>query len=187
MIGLARLNMLWFPIGRGKLSMKIIAFGLLLWVSSALAWAGALQGTVKDSGGHPTKGAEIRIEGIDGNLVKAIKSDARGHYFADGLAIGTDYKLSLIVNGSIKASLLNVRAGADKPAELSFYLRPANRSSDKHMVWIPDQPAGTNIGRGHWAELDANGHVIKRQNIDIMVVGRDYIRYLEMQGARPIL
>ena len=167
--------------------MKIIAFCLLLWVSSALAWAGALQGTVKDSGGHPIKGAEIRIEGIDGNLVKAIKSDATGHYFSDGLATGTDYKLSLIVNGSIKASLLNVRAGADKPAELSFYLRPANRSSDKHMVWIPDQPAGTNIGTGHWAELDANGHVIKRQNIDIMVVGRDYIRYLEMQGARPIL
>jgi carboxypeptidase family protein len=185
MIGLARLNMLWFPIGRGKLSMKIIAFGLLLWVSSALAWAGALQGTVKDSGGHPIKGAEIRIEGIDGNLVKAIKSDARGHYFADGLAIGTDYKLSLIVNGSIKASLLNVRARADKPAELSFYLRPGNRSANKHMVWIPEQWAGTHAGAGHWAEVDENGRIIERNDLDIVVMGREYARQLELGRARP--
>ena len=142
---------------------------------------------MKDSQGHPIKGAELRLEGKNGNLVKTIKSDARGNYFSDGLASGTDYRLTLIVNGSAKASLLNVRAGADKPAELNFYLRPANRSSDKHMVWIPDQPTGTNIGAGHWAEVDANGRVIKRLDIDIMVVGREYIRQLEMSGARPML
>jgi hypothetical protein len=115
--------------------MKIIVCCLLLWVSSGLVWAGgALQGTVRDSRGDPIKGAEIRIEGRDGNVLKIIKADGTGHYFSDGLAIGTDYRLTLIVNGSIKASLLNVRAGTDKPAELSFYLRPGNRSSDKHMV-----------------------------------------------------
>ena len=39
--------------------MRFIAFCLLLWVSSGLAWAGgALQGTVKDSNGHPIKSAE---------------------------------------------------------------------------------------------------------------------------------
>ena len=44
--------------------MRFIVFCLLLWVSSGLAWAGgALQGTVKDSAGHPIKGAEVRIEG----------------------------------------------------------------------------------------------------------------------------
>jgi hypothetical protein len=99
---------------------------------------------VRDSRGDPIKGAEIRIEGKNGNF--AIKSDATGHYFSDALATGTDYRVTLIVNGSVKASLVNVRAGAEKPAELSFYLRPANRSSDKHMVWIPDEPAGT----PHW-------------------------------------
>jgi Carboxypeptidase regulatory-like domain len=68
--------------------MRFIAFCLLLWVSSGLAWAGgALQGTVKDSAGHPIKGAEVRIEGK--NFAKAVKSDAKGHYFSDGLAIGT--------------------------------------------------------------------------------------------------
>ncbi|HKR53576.1 MAG TPA: carboxypeptidase-like regulatory domain-containing protein [Chthoniobacterales bacterium] len=167
--------------------MKTIAFCLLLWVSSGLVWAGALQGTVSDSRGNPIEGAEIRIEGKNGNLVKATKSDARGHYFSDGLAIGTDYRLTLIVDGSIKASLLNVRAGADKPAELSFYLRPGNRSANKHMVWIPDQPAGTHVGAGHWAELDENGRVIERHDNDVVVMGREYARQLEMSGTRPML
>jgi len=168
--------------------MKIIACCLLLWVSSGFAWAGgALQGTVRDSRGNPIKGAEIRIEGQNGNLVKAIKSDARGFYSSDGLAVGTDYKLSLIVNGSIRASLLNVRAGAEKPAELSFYLRPANRSGNKHMVWIPDQPAGTHVGAGHWAEVHENGCIVERHDNDVVVMGRDYARQLEMSGARPML
>ena len=67
--------------------MKIIACCLLLWVSSGLAWAGgALQETVRDSRGDLIKGAEIRIEGKNGNL--AIKSDATRHYFSDALATG---------------------------------------------------------------------------------------------------
>jgi len=88
--------------------MKIIACCLLLWVSSGLVWAGGtLQGTVRDSRGHPIRGAEIRIEGRNGNL--ATKSDAKGHYFSGGLATDTDYRVTLIVNGVVKASILNVR------------------------------------------------------------------------------
>jgi len=165
--------------------MKTIAFCLLLWVSSGFAWAGALEGTVKDSRGYPIRGAEIRIEAKNGNLAKAIKADATGHYFSDGLAIGTDYRLTLIVNGSIKASLLNVRAGADKPAERSFYLRPENRSANKHMVWIPEQPTGNPIGAGHWAEVAENGRIIKRHDLDIIVMGREYAKQLENGRARP--
>jgi carboxypeptidase family protein len=168
--------------------MKIIACCLLLWVSSGLVWAGgALQGTVRDSRGDPIKGAEIRIGGRDGNVLKIIKTDATGHYFSDNLAIGTDYRLRLVVNGSIKASLLNVRAGAAKPAELSFYLRPGNRSSNKHMVWIPDQPIGTHVGAGHWTEVDENGRVVERNDLDVVVMGREYARHLEMSGTRPML
>ena len=168
--------------------MKIIAFCLLLWVSSGLVWAGgALQGTVRDSRGNPINGAEIRIQPRNSNFKKAIKADARGHYFSDGLAIGTDYRVTLIVNGSVKASILNVRPGAEKPAQLNFDLLPANRSSNRHMVWIPEQPTGTHIGAGHWAEIDENGRVIYRHDIDIVTAGREYIRLLEMSGARPML
>ena len=73
---------------------------------------------MRDSRGHPIKGAEIRIEGRNGNF--AIKPDATGYYFFDRLAIGTDYRVTLIVNGSVNAPILNVRPGAEKPAELSF-------------------------------------------------------------------
>ena len=161
--------------------MKTIAFCLSLWVSSGLVWAGgALQGTVRDSSGQPIKGAEIRIEG---KSLKAVKADARGHYFSDGLITGTDYKVTMLVNGSVKASLLHVRAGAEKPAELSFYLRPANRSSDKHMVWIPGQPTGSHVGTGHWAEVDKNGRIIER-NMDVVRMGSEYARHLDPHWIR---
>ena len=165
--------------------MKIIACCLLLWVSSGLVWAGGtLQGTVRDSRGHPIKGAEIRIEGRNGNLT--IKADTKGHYFSDGLATDTDYRVTLVVNGAVKASILNVRPGAEKSAELNFDLRPANRSSTRHMVWIPDQPTGTHIGAGHWAEVDENGRIINPNDIDVVRAGPDYVRQLEMTGARPM-
>jgi len=169
--------------------MKIIAFCLLLWVSSGLAWAagGTLQGTVRDSRGHPISGAEVRIQPRNANFAKAVKADTRGRYFSDGLAIGTDYRVTLIVDGSIKASILNVHPGAEKPAELNFDLRPANKTSDRHMVWIPEQPTGTHIGAGHWAEVDENGRIINRNDIDIVRVGREYTRLLEMSGGRPLL
>src|SRR5262249_51565639 len=168
--------------------MKTVAFCLLLWVSSGLAWAGgALQGTVRDSSGHPIKGAEIRLQPRNSNFAKAIKTDAQGHYFFDGLAVGTDYRVTLIVNGAVKASILNVRPGAEKSAELSFDLLPANRSSNRHMVWIPDQPIGTHVGAGHWAEVDGDGRIINRNDNDVVVMGREYVRRLEMTGARPML
>ena len=160
----------------------------MLWVSSGLVWAGGtLQGTVRDSRGHPIKGAEIRIQPRNSNSAQAIKSDAQGHYFSDALAIGTDYRVTLIVDGSVKASILNVHPGAGKPAELNFDLLLANRSSNRHMVWIPNQPSGTHIGAGHWAEVDENGRVINRNDIDVVVMGREYARQLEMSGTRPML
>jgi hypothetical protein len=169
--------------------MKTIACCLMLWVSSGLVWAagGTLQGTVRDSSGHPIKGAEIRIQPRNANVTKAIKSDAQGHYFSNALAIGTDYRVTLIVDGSVKASILNVRPGAEKPAELNFDLRLSNKSTNKHMVWIPDQPTGTRVGAGHWAEVDENGRIINRNDVDVVIMGRDYVTRLEMTGARPML
>ena len=161
--------------------MKTIVCCLLLSVSSGLVWAGgALQGTVRDSRGDPIKGAEIRIEGRDGNVLKIIKTDVKGHYFSDNLAIGTDYRLTLVVNGSIKASLLNVSPGAGKPADLNFDLRQAKGTSKNHMVWVPTE-TGTHIGaaNGHWVEVDENGHVINNANQDVVRTDSNYAKQLE--------
>ena len=163
--------------------MRFIAFCLLLWVSSELAWAGgALQGTVKDSSGKPIKGAEIRIEG--NNFSKAAKTDAKGHYFSDGLGVGTKYKVTVVVNGSVKASLLNVSPGTGKPADLNFDLRQAKGTSKNHMVWVPTE-TGTHIGaaNGHWVEVDENGHVINNANQDVVKTGSDYAKTLENSKA----
>ena len=159
--------------------MRLIAFCLLLWVSSGLASAagGALQGTVKDSSGHPIKGAEIKIEG--NNFSKAIKTDAKGHYFSDGLGVGTKYKVTVVVNGSVKASLLNVSASAGKPTDLNFDLRQAKSTSKNHMVWVPTE-TGTHIGaNGHWVEVDENGHVVNSATQDVVRTDSNYAKQLE--------
>jgi len=77
--------------------------------------------------------------------------------------------------------------GADKPAELSFYIRPGYRSSNEHMVWVPDQPADTQVGAGHCGEVDENERLIERNDLDVVVIGREYARQLEMSGTRPML
>ena len=164
--------------------MRITAICLLLWVSSALAWAGSLQGTVKDSQGHPVKGAEVRIESK--KFVKMIATDAKGHYLCDGLTAGTDYKVTLVVNGSVKASILNTRTGAGKPTELNFDLRQAKglaSSGKKHMVWVPLE-TGTHIGsNGKWVEVDDKGQVVN-DNPDLIKAGSEYSRQLQLSGTR---
>ena len=90
-------------------SIWIGCVGLIL--STASAWAGgfALQGVVKDSEGHPIKGADIRIETKNsGKLIKTVKTDANGRYISDGLPAG-NYRITLIVNGAVKTSINNTK------------------------------------------------------------------------------
>jgi hypothetical protein len=161
--------------------MRFIAFCLLLWVSSGLAWAGgALQGTVKAPDGRPIKNAQVRIEAKGGKFAKTITTDAKGYYFCDGLTANTDYNVTLVVNGSVKATILNTRTQAGKPTALNFDLHQAKGTSKKHMVWVPTE-TGTHIGaaNGHWLEVDENGHVVNNANSDVVRTGSDYAKQLE--------
>jgi hypothetical protein len=140
-------------------SLKIVFVGLVS--CAATAWAGpsALQGTVTDPTGQPVKGAEIRIEPRNGGAVLATaKTTANGRYTATGLPAGV-YRVTLFVNGSVKASINNTKTRADKTTELNFQLKPAVASQQtkpakkaKHMVWIPE-PTGSHMG-GRWVEVD---------------------------------
>ncbi len=113
---------------------------------SGNAWAGtpALEGIVKDTTGRPIKGGDVRIEAK--NFSKIVKTDANGHYISDGLAVST-YKVTLVVNGSVKASTLNARAQLGKPTQLNFDLTAKTVSAKKHThsVWCPTE-TGTHIG-----------------------------------------
>ncbi len=130
--------------------------------STPNTWTGpsSIQGIVKDAKGQPIKGADVRIESRDGRqLFNAVKTDTKGRYISQGLQPGV-YRVSLIVNGAVKASITNTKAKADRATQLNFDLQPAKaaqttQKKGKHLVWIP--PAtGSHMG-GRWVEADEGG------------------------------
>ena len=92
------------------------------------AGTSVLEGVVKDATGCPIKGANVRIEAE--KFSKILKTDANGHYVTDGLAVGT-YKVMLVINGQVKALILDTETQSDKPTQLDFDLG-GNRASAKN-------------------------------------------------------
>jgi hypothetical protein len=143
-------------------SLKIGLLGFVLCAASAWAGPSSIQGTVNDAKGQPIKGADVRIESKDGGkLLKTVKTDAKGRYISQGLAAGV-YRVSLVVNGAVKASIMNTKTTADQATQLNFDLKPATASQasagdkkGKHMVWVPAQ-TGSHTG-GRWVEVDEGG------------------------------
>jgi len=136
----------------------ILSFvGLFLVTFSAWAGTSVLQGIVKDPTGRPIKGADVRIEAK--NFAKVVKTDANGRYISDGLAVGA-YKVTLVVNGVVKASIPNAKTQVGKPTQLNFDLTAKTASANKHThkVWVGPS-IGSRIG-GHWVEVDDNGNIV---------------------------
>src|SRR5215472_16115907 len=123
-------------------SLQIGFVGLFLCVATTWAGPGSIQGTVKDAKGQPIKGADVRVESRDGKqLFSTVKTDAKGHYISQGLQPGT-YRVSLVVNGAVKSSILNTNAKASQTSQLNFDLKPVTsgqaatgQKTGKHMVW----------------------------------------------------
>lgn len=137
-------------------SLTVSFVGSLLLTFSVWAGTSALEGIVRDPAGHPVKGADVRIEAK--NFSKIVKTDATGHYTSDGLAAGT-YKVSLFVNGSVKASILNAKTQSGKRTQLNFELTAKTAPAKTHKVWAaPD--TGTHIGGGRWIDVDENGNPV---------------------------
>src|SRR5205823_908465 len=83
-----------------------------------------IQGFVKDAKGEPIKGADVRIESKDGKQVfNTVKTDSQGRYISQGLQPGV-YRVSLVVNGAVKADIGNTKAKSDQATQLNFDLRP---------------------------------------------------------------
>ena len=140
-------------------SLILTLVGLLLVTFSAAADT-SVEGFVKDATGRPIKGADVRIEAK--NFSNILKTDASGHYVTHSLAAGT-YKVMLVINGQVKAVILDAKTQLDKPTQLNFDLSGKRVSAKKHtrMVWIPSNIIGTNIiGGGRWVEVDDNGNIV---------------------------
>ena len=133
--------------------------GVTLFVASASAAGPGLQGIVKDVSGHPIQGADIRIEATKtGRLLTTVKTNVNGRYSLEGLAAG-NYRVTLVVNGAVKASINNTALEAGGSTQLNFELKQTRASitvtKGKHWVWIPAF-TGSRLP-GHWVELDDSG------------------------------
>ena len=143
-------------------SLQIGFIGLVLCAASAWAGPSSIQGIVNDAKGKPIKGADVRIESKDGKqLFNTVKTDASGRYISQGLPVGV-YRVTLVVNGAVKASISNTKTKADRPTQLNFDLKPTSTSQasgsakkGKRMVWVPAS-TGTHTG-GRWVEVDDTG------------------------------
>ena len=143
-------------------SLQIGLMGFLLCAASAWAGPASIQGIVKDAKGRPIKGADVRIESRDGKqMLGTVKTDAKGRYTSQSLQPGV-YRVSLVVNGAIKASITNTKTKSDQATQLNFDLKPVAASQantgqkkGKHMVWMPPS-TGSHTG-GRWVEVDEGG------------------------------
>jgi len=140
-------------------SLHVGLIGFVLSVATAWAGASAIQGVVKDVKGQAIKNADVRIESKDGKQrFNTVKTDGKGRYISEGLPAGV-YRVTLVVNGAMKASITNTKTKADQTTQLNFDLKPvpttqasAEQKKGKHMVWVPAQ-TGSHIG-GRWVEVD---------------------------------
>jgi len=138
-----------------------IAFiGVVLFVASASAGSSVLQGIVKDSNGHPIKGADIRIEATKtGQLLTTVKTNVNGRYNLEGLAAG-NYRVTLAVNGAVKASINNTTLEPGESTKLNFELKQTRASvtvtKGTHRIWVPPFTGSRLPGR--WIEVsDSTG------------------------------
>jgi hypothetical protein len=128
----------------------------------------SLQGFVKDAKGEPIRGADVRIESRDGKEVfSTVKTDPKGRYISQGLQPGV-YRVTLLVNGTVKASIMNTQTKANQPTQLNFDFKQTSQAGNtarrgKRMVWVPSR-TGSHIG-GNWVEVDDRGEAHSGSNI----------------------
>jgi hypothetical protein len=135
----------------------------------------SIQGFVKDAKGEPIKGADVRIESRNGKQVfSTVKTDPKGRYISQGLEAGV-YRVTLLVNGAVKASIMNTQTKANQPTQLNFDFKPASQAGNiakgkKHMVWVPNR-TGSHLG-GAWVEVDDKGNEHAESNLETYTAGR---------------
>jgi hypothetical protein len=150
----------------------ILSFVCLLLVTlSASAGSSVLEGVVKDPTGRPIKGADVQIDAKD--FSKIVKTDANGHYVCDGLGVGP-YKVTLVINGQVKASILNAKTQLNKATQLNFGLTGKTASAKKHthMVWLPPD-INRRMGGGRWVEVDDKGNIVGTTGASNVETGRE--------------
>jgi hypothetical protein len=151
-------------------TLRKITFVLFASLVSAASFAaesaGSLEGIVKDANGQPVKGAEIRISGKGEKIVATTKTDAKGHYSSQSLAVGV-YKVDLLMNSKLQASIANVQTKSGRSTQANFDLKLTKAEPAKKRKWVVE----TGSSLGHWEEVDENGNVINRAGARNIIKG----------------
>jgi hypothetical protein len=107
-----------------KIINRVAVAGLALVAVNSWAASASIEGVVKDSGGRPVSGANVKIwPRYNGTWTKFVKTDANGHYSYDGVAPGIVYVVTLIVNSKVEASISDVKPKFGSPTQLNFDLK----------------------------------------------------------------
>jgi hypothetical protein len=152
-----------------QITRTLALFGFAIVAGNLWAADSAIQGTVKDANGRPISHADIRIEARGGSSWhQVVKTDANGRYSYNSLKAGGTYRVSLLVNSVVQASINNVPGKAGDTTQLNFDMRKSSvaqggaPAKKKHMVWVPAE-TGSNLG-GRWVDVDAGGTVAPSAN-----------------------
>jgi len=103
-----------------------------------------------------------------------VKTDPKGGYISQGLQ-PVVYRITLLVNGTVKASIMNAQTKANQPTQLNFDFKATSQAGStakggKHMVWVPAR-TGSHIG-GNWVEVDDEGNPHFGSNVETYNVRR---------------
>ena len=169
-------------------SLQIGLMGLFLSVASVWAGSASIQGIVKDAKGQPIKGADVRVESKDGKQVfNTVKTDAKGRYISQGLQPGV-YRVSLLVNGAVKAAIGNTQTRSDQATQLNFDLKPAAagqasaaQKKGTHKVWVPPS-TGSHTG-GRWVEVPDGGS--EPGTLNVKRASGEQLRREMLQSGNP--
>jgi hypothetical protein len=152
---------------------SVICLAITFLARAAWADSAAIEGTVKDQNGKSLKGADIRIEASGGSSwFKLTKTDGTGHYAYTGLT-PNNYRVNLVVNGVVKASINNVKLNSGNSTNLNFDLQknakiagsePAAAGKKKlHHVYVPGV-TGSNFG-GRWVLVEEGDNTTTKTNV----------------------
>jgi hypothetical protein len=171
-----------------KLALAIIAMALA--ASSAWAGSASIEGGVLDQKGQPMKGGSIRVEHSGGSTWNVTaKTDGKGFYAIGNLEPEQNYRVTLLVNNQVKASINNVKTHKYPAAMMNFDLSKNSKLADQeanvpitkkktHTVWMPGE-TGSNLG-GRWVEVQEGGNEAGVNNVK--KASGDAIRSLNMGG-----
>jgi Tfp pilus assembly protein PilF len=116
-------------------NLVVATAGILLLALASIAQITALEGDVRGEDGAPLVGAAVKIVRTDikGNYV--CKTDKKGHFFYNGLPIGT-YNITVEVNGKEADGVNNVRTSLSgiPPIKFDLQAKAKDRASKQAMV-----------------------------------------------------